>query len=609
MVKTKKFDDELPPFFIPTVAQFDLVRQLKKPKDKFHTFRTRSDANIRERTRIESLSYEEELIGSEKFKATSKLATDFDEFYRDELYHERSRSNYRFKPSLEIRKIRRLFLQKMDVFWMKEFMTLEHVDLLEQEKVIKEATEMTMEQVHLLDFLTDDVFNRAMIVQDKLQVIQNENKIVAKELWKVQDKLEPVQARIVNMSFDFVELRFLQKFQFLLKPVAWRLKFDHLHRTANNEIEYIPDSINNRGTTNLWVRKGATAYTVRDFILNEYVHEPKPICVFSTSEKLLTTISNLESRSYQLLVQFHSASLGMVRAKLLCDKVEAKNDKSIKKMTQIVKNFEKKKDFMVARAKEMESIVQRITGKPLKDSLSSKRLRTLRGNCDVIFQDVVLKATESPVNDEFTSIDKIAGVEKIVFELLRQIDDIPKSVTAETEEEVREERESELLIASRAQKIEDNLQMRINQLHRCLEKPKPKLKREGKLPVSVLPKKPAKVKLKKRSLGSDEKAQLKAFVGNHAVEGQTKLDEEEAKTMLARIKNANIPFYVDHLLEKVFKLPSKPKDYVEKLILDETEHLKHKEFLPEVRRQVNVWFKHAEDEKRRNIEKTGYLYK
>lgn len=139
---TTKF--ELPPFFVPTVAQFGLIKQLQKPKDRFHTFRTRSDADLRERNRIESQSYEE-LIGDKKFKAKSKLATDIDESYRDELYNERSRSNFHFKPRTEIVKLRETFRKKMDICWMREKMILDHVDSIKQEKIIDEAFESLKE--------------------------------------------------------------------------------------------------------------------------------------------------------------------------------------------------------------------------------------------------------------------------------------------------------------------------------------------------------------------------------------------------------------------------------------------------------------------------------
>lgn len=115
LVTTKPLG-ETNPFFIPSVYQYHMIREWKKPKDKFHTFRSRSCANIRERVHIESPAYEHELIGGEK----SKLATEIDEYYQSEFYHERSRTCYRFKPITEMIKMRETLRVKMDVYWMKE---------------------------------------------------------------------------------------------------------------------------------------------------------------------------------------------------------------------------------------------------------------------------------------------------------------------------------------------------------------------------------------------------------------------------------------------------------------------------------------------------------
>lgn len=609
MVTTNKV--ELPPFFVPTIAQFDLIKQMQKPKDKFHTFRTRSDANLRERIRIDSELIEAQMIGDVNFKAPSRFATDIDESYRDELYHERSRSNFHFRPRTEMAKIRETFRKKMDVCWMREKLILDEADLAKQEKVIDEAFEKMNEYDSFSSKLKEESYHESIKALEKVRIVYQETDMLRKRFEELENSILPLKMKIYSSGINFVQLTILQKFQLLLKPIDWRLKFDHMHRTADGKLQGIKESISTRETANLWDRDNVTAYTIKDFILNEYANGPKPFRVFENAEKMVAAIRELQSKSYRSLVKFHFLVHSLAGNEKEFIQLAQQNEASILKLTEGTKHLNKRRLFIESRAKEIESLARKIAEKPLEESFASDQLRNLRGNCETIFQSAVLKKNNSSMTKYFTSIDKLAGVEKKVFELLEQLDRIPKNVIDETERKVRTERKRKLLIAHRAHKIELNLKKRITKLRRCLQKPPKNEKRVGKLPMSILPKRPAKVIVEKPLLTTVEEEYIRAFTGNDLGfgAGEIKFDEN-AKMMVDRIKNESIPFYVDHLLDKLgFKLTTLSKDNTEKIILEEMEHFKYEEFMPEVRRQVDLWLKHSEDEKKQNIDKTEYLYK
>lgn len=444
---------------------------------------------------------------------------------------------------------------------------------------------------------------------EKVKICYQETDVLRNRFEELESSISPLKMKIFYLGINFVRLTILQKFQLLLKPMDWRLKFDHMHRTVDGKLQAIKESISTRETANLWDRSNVTAYTIQNFILNEYVNGPKPFCIFESAEKMVTAIAELQSKSYRSLAQFHFLVHSLAETESDFLRSTQQNDLSLLKLTEGTKNLNKSRVFMESRWKEIESLAKRTTEKPLEESFAAKQLRSLRGHCEVIFQSVVLKEGDSSMTKYFTSVDKIAGVEKKVFQLLEQLDRIPTSVIDDTEREVRTERKRKLQIANRAQKIELNLEMRISQLRRCLQKPPKKEKREGKLPMSVLPKRPAKIKVEKTLLMPVEEEYIRAFTDLGSGAGEIKFDEN-AKMMIARIKNESIPFYVDHLLDKLgFKLSTASNDNMEKLLAEEMEFFKYKEFVPEVRNQVDLWLKHSEDEKKQNIDKTEYLYK
>jgi len=205
------------------------MKKLHKPPDRFHTQRTRSCANIRERVKVESVDYDDELIGAENIKMKSLLATDIDESYVKELYHERSRTEFRFKRISEVEKMRDGFMKKIEAYYIKEQMMVDKIKAKIDENVMMEVTE-TVNQYD--KFLKDnkEITNRKTmkLMQEVKNYYIDTDKLRA-EYDAVRVHVEPMRMKIFYIGSDFIRLRRYQDFQYLLMPMEWRLKHDHLH--------------------------------------------------------------------------------------------------------------------------------------------------------------------------------------------------------------------------------------------------------------------------------------------------------------------------------------------------------------------------------------------
>lgn len=599
---------ELKPYFIPHVGQYKMIMELRKPIDRFHTYRTRSCANIRDRNLIISPEYENELIGNEKFKAKSQMATEIDENYRSEFYHERSRTQFRYQPITEMIELRESLRKKMDVYWMKERFYLDQIYSFKQEVEMKKIKEQIADYQNFLVEYKETSFHLATKTMQEVKRYYQETDQLRRKHVELQNIIEPVKMKIFALANELIRLQSLKKFQYLLKPNEWRLAHDYLHRDPMGKLENYRECILNRGTANLWNRNNENVHSIKDFVEKVFINENREsLLVFGNGSEMLKAIKNLRSKSYRSLLQFHLVAHAVTDTKKDFITTEEKNQIYIENLNRFVKTLTKKRTFMESRSAEIKRAVLKISEKPLEESFAADTRRTLHGLCEVLFQKVVLKRSDPSVKNYYTATEKIEEVEKMSFKLLDTLDSVPHELTCDFEKRIRNELKRKLIVAERAYKIELGFSQRIEQLHRCLSKPPKKEKRVGKLSISVLPKMRTKHKVEKPLLTPIEEEYMRAFTEVGSC-GEVKFDKS-AKLMIDRIKNESIPFYLDHFLSTLgINLPKQSPDIAENILLDEAENLKFKDVIPIVRSQVKKWDEQSEAVKRENIRKTPYLY-
>lgn len=537
------------------------------------------------------------------------MATDIDEFYQTEMYHERSRTKYCSQPITERNKMRESWRKKMDVYWMKEKLILDHVQSLREGATINQIISEMEEYDNFLTDYKETSYRHSIKMMHEVKVYYQETDRLRKLHEAIGANIEPLKMKIFFLGVDFVRLTILQNFQYLLKPIEWRIKHDHIHRTSDGKLEDLKDSIMNRETVNLWSRDNVTVYVIKDYIENVYMAKNQSVVpVFDNGKDFLKAVKDLNANSARWLVQFHLAAHTLNEVEKELFMFEQNN--GIDKLNRMVKSLSQRRIFMESRSKQIKEIASSIVDQPLEKSFSSEKLHMLRGLCEIMFKTVVLKNSDGSKTQLYSSVEMLAAVEKKVLNLFVIMDQLPHNLTAEIDMKIRKERKKVLRDAMHANKIETSVHLRIAQLARSLAKPPKKEKREGKLPMSKLPTKPPKPKVVKPLLTPIEEAYYRAFTElgpNDDVEFKF---DKSIKLWIDRIKNESIPFYLDRYLDVNLgvKLPTATADEGEKIFLEEAAAFKFQEVLPEVRQKVKLLEENQEKLKREHIVKTPYLY-
>ncbi|XP_070507030.1 uncharacterized protein [Chironomus tepperi] len=610
---------ESQPYFI---ADIHTMKNLHKPPDRFHTQRTRSCANIRERVKVESVDYKDELIGTEKIKMKSLLATDIDESYVKEFYNERSRTEFRFKRISEVEKMRGGFMKKIEAYYIKEQMMVDKIQAENDAKVMKEVAKAVNHYDKFLDEHKESVNRKTMrVMHDAKQYYIDTDKLRA-EYDAIRVQVGPLKMKIFYIGNDFIRVRRYQDFQYLLMPMEWRLKHDHLHLDYGDGssetpiLEDIATSILNRGTKNAWDQANVSVENIMDYINNVYcINEPKKMFPFKNGKKMIEAIEFLKSKSIKILSKF--LYVAIISNKLEDDlrKLDSINDKFVGNFEFKVGIFRQRWKFLKQRSENLFKKSKELTQNPLEKSFKDPLLNELKGICQILFKTIIFgyKIDEKSSMDDskiFTTITQFQWLENKVLNMFASIDKIPQKLFNEMEHKVRTERRKKFHIAERAYKIEDNINTTMKQLERLFADPPKKEKIIGKLQRLYLKKKPQKIVKEKPLLGALEEQYLKAFmeVSDDKDISDAKFDPN-VKLMIEKIKNESTPFYVDRFIESLgINMKKLEAHDVEKIVQDEAARMKFKDVLPAIRMKMKYWEYKQKLEKEKNIKKTYFLY-
>jgi hypothetical protein len=588
------------PYFIPTVEQYEMVKEMSKPKDRFHTHRTRSCANIRDRIKVEVDEYD----GGFQF------ATDFDESYQSEFYAERSHMTYCFKPRSEIEKLRATFRKKLDIYWIKERIVKGEIEAQVFDDTIESLKTQANDYETFLTSHQEKTFRATNRVMQEVKAHYQTSDALRKQHETLQMQIEPLKMSIFHLGNEFVKRTVIQNFQYLMKPIGWRLQHDFIHTNLDGELESIRDSIEQRNVKNIWNRADVGVFTIRNFIENVFLKEiPRPVPIFEDGRGFLEAYKELQTKSRQALVHYQmNAQILADVTKEFLNLIET-NTKIIEKFETIIGNVNQRKVFMEKRSKDIRRLTLNLIDEPLEQSLKSPTLRTTQALIDLMYKKTLSKVAEEGTSSSSSCLShsqKVSQLETKLFNVLDRLGQIPVEFLKEAEEEARRNRMKKWHHAKKAYRIDVELKQRMDQFKRLFEKTK-KPKREGKLPMSVIPKKPEKPKPKLSILTPLEKEYARAF-NDCGVDGEVKFDEN-AKKMVEKIRNQSIPFYIDHYLEKHgLKINKDSRKTIDEIMDEEEEFIRFKDVLPQVRQRTKLQATINERIKQENIRKTSYLY-
>lgn len=581
---------EQPPYeTIPyLVADINLMKKLVKAPDRFHTCRTRSCANIRERVKVESPAYEDELIGDNKMK----LAADMDDAYVKELYNHRSRTQYRFLPKTEIVKLRETVRSKMDSYYIQEKFILDKIHAENEAEVMQELQASITAYDNFLETFKEETHRKSMRTVEQVKKFYHATDELRVRHETLNSQIEPLKMKISYHANEFLLRITYEDIQYLLKPIEWRLQHDRLHRAADSdELENFRESIEQRGKRNVWNRDNVTVMTIMSFInatysMDESTQQQQVIKkqkLFESGDDLLKAFKSLQSKSFKALQKFTYAALMLTKLEHKSNELEERSEKFIARYQTSALQLHKRWSFMQSRVDETKANVLSLMAKPLEESFGAPLLRDVTALCSHLFED---KLAVDASAKHFTAIEKFGLIEKKVLDIFAALDKIPRSSgTDEVEMQVRIASKKKWRVAKRAYKIECNIELTMTQLERLLAKPKKRLIREGKLQRLVLPKSPPKPIKIPPLLSPLEEKYARAFMKLTGDTETVKFDESVLET-IQKVKNESVPFYLDHFLAKRgFKVGKLNELQSEDILRDEEKLLKFKEVLPDVRKQ------------------------
>lgn len=498
---------------------------MTKPTDKFHTFRSRCIAKIRERIKVDSHASDESF----------RIATDIDKNYVKEIFNERTREFYRFLPKTSAARTREILRRKLQICWMREKIIRTTIELKAESAEVEDLE--TQEKV--FDDFLDDLKEKEFInTMRMMQESKEPFKIVEtlrQQHEELEKQIEPLKMRIFVLANDFMRLLIFQNFQFLVKPLEWREEHDWIHKQADGSLEDVRESLESRMTRNLWSRDSMTVYSIKSFIEVEFAIKPKPQRAFLSGQEMQLALDENQMRSKQSLMKFHVVACSFDEARKSFSELEIENRNCIVKMEANMKLLQERRVFFVHRAATLEHSVNELLQRPLRESISSIVTRETTTLVNFLFEKAILKNQDSSSSKNYSLREKMMALERKVFDLLAEIDQIPSVPFKKCEMEARNERKKKLRVAKRAYRIECELKEQILQFRRCIAKPPPK-KIHKEIPQrSQLPKRAPKPKPPTPPLTGLERDFLRAFTNVDPHERKVRFNES-AKQTLKEIK-------------------------------------------------------------------------
>lgn len=511
---------------VPDITQFNQIKELTKPSDKFHTFRSRSKANIRERINVDSREVDESF----------RIASDIDGNYVKEMFNERTREFYRFLPRTSAARTREILRRKLEICWMREKIIRTEIELKTESGEVADFEAQEKSYDDFLNDLKEQEFKKTMRMMQEskepfkvLESLRNQHD-------ELETRIEPLKMRIFVLANDFMRLLIYQNFQFLIKPLEWREEHDWIHKQADGSLEDVRESLESRMTKNLWSRDSMTVYSIKSFIEGEFATKPKPLRAFHSSEAMQLALDENRMRSKQSLMKFHVVACSFDEARETFSELEITNQNCIVKMESNMRLLQQRRVFFEDRAVTLQLSVKELLKRPLRESISSTATRESATLVNFLFEKAILKNQDSSSSKNYSLREKMMALERKVLDLLIEIDQMPPVTFKECEVETRNERRKKWKVAKRAFRIECELKEQILQFQRCIAKPPPKKIHKGKLPRSELPKKTPKPKPPTPPLTGLEQDFLRAFTNVDPRRRKVRFSEN-AKQTLGEIRN------------------------------------------------------------------------
>lgn len=408
-----------PYYHVPFSGQKMDMRQLSLPKDKFFTSSVRSRYGVRNRLQVNVPDFESDLIGRKETKFISQLATEWDNYYQNEI---KNRPRVRkFQP--------RTILAQARNALRKQFLTLHIQEAITEHAIIRKKEQLYAEEVERFHEISQPLFTeweatsyrQYMRKMQEVKPYFEKTDSLRKKLTSTLNIFIREDMQVIYLEGDWRTRTQLQNFHYLLKEQSWRMEFDWIHRREDGEMENYRESIKKRDTVNLRKMGGKDSASLVQKFYDEFFKDEKARTihiVFPTSESFRQGVVKLKMKSFMCLLELHFSMWVLSNVEHAFNSFCKWSGDYIAKRQKFVKARCSKKYFNEDLATSLQNEAMIMIGEPLYAAISDRKLRELMALCETLFMNKVPMNIRDNMKTDADMVDKFTVIVNYVMEML-----------------------------------------------------------------------------------------------------------------------------------------------------------------------------------------------
>lgn len=417
--KLDKIDEYYGPYYrVPFAGQRMEMRQICLPKDKFFTCAVRSRYGIRNRLQVKVPGFASDYIGPNQKKFISQLATEWDEYYQNEI---RNRPRVRkFKPRTILTQARESLRMKFHSAYIQEAI-IERSVIREKEQRYAKEVEAFRDICTPLFMKWEEVnYRRYMRKMQEVKPYYELTDRLKKELTCLRNDYIKLDMDIIYTEDVWRRRTVLQNFHYLLKEQTWRQENDWIHRKPDNTLENFRESILKRPIINLRVRKEDTAWAVKEFYEYFFLNENarNVYIVFADPKHFLNGIHKLKMKSFMCLLELHFSMWVLANLEHAYSSFKQWSDTYIAIRQKFVKGRCSKQYFTEGLAADLKRSAAELMECELYEAVSSKVYRNLTELVQVMLIGIIPRNVCDNMKASANVVDKFTVIVNFIMDIL-----------------------------------------------------------------------------------------------------------------------------------------------------------------------------------------------
>lgn len=417
--KLDKHDEYYGPYYtVPFAGQKMEMRKICLPKDKFFTCGVRSRYGIRNRLQVNVPSFADDKIGTRQKKYISQLATEWDEYYQNEI---KNRPRVRkFKPRTILTQARESLRMKFQSAYIQEAI-IERAVIRDKELQYANKVEEFRDSCTPLFMEWEELnYRRYMRKMQEVKPYYELTDKLKKELTDVRNSFIKLNMSIIYTEDDWRRRTVLQNFHYLLKEQTWRLEHDWIHRTSDGNLENFRESIQKRPFTNLRKRTEDTAWAVKEYYESFFMNEnaKRVHVVFANSTEFLNGIIKLKMKSFMCLLELHFSMWVLSNLEHAYNSFKQWSETYITKRQKFVKGRCAKQYFTEVLAADLQKSAEELMDTSLYDAVASKIYRNLSELVETMLTNVIPANICDNIKNSANAVDKFTIIVNFTMDLL-----------------------------------------------------------------------------------------------------------------------------------------------------------------------------------------------